>query len=100
MFSPSTALGEAAIDFDVDRVMTRACEQASHSWEYGTAAEALLQLHSPDLSVFGREPFPNDKIPSPNIGETPGLLYAKKFIRLGRKTLIDAGGEFGSMLLL
>lgn len=93
MSSPFDASGQAAIGFDAHRVMSRACEQASHSWEYGTAAEALLQLHNPELSIFGMNPFPNGKIPSPDILKTPGLLYAKKFIRLGRKTLIDGGGE-------
>ena len=98
MSSPSTAKDEATIDFDVRQVMNRACEQASHSWEYGTAAEALLQLETPELSVFGKDPFPKGKLSSPDISKTPSLLYAKKFIRLGRETLIDADG--GSCPLL
>ena len=73
--------------------MGKACEQALHSWEYGTAAEALLQLHNPELSVFSHEPFPGDNLPSPEVSKTPGLVYAEKFIRIGCNTLIDANGK-------
>ncbi len=93
MSSPPAASGQASIHFDIHQVMNNACEQASHSWEYGTAAEALLQLHNPELSIFSKDPFPGGKIPSPDILKMPGLLYAKNFIRLGQNTLIDAGGE-------
>jgi hypothetical protein len=36
---------------------------ASHSWEWGTGAEALLELYNNELSVFGPDPFPNGQIP-------------------------------------
>lgn len=35
----------------------------SHSWEYGTAAEALLELFTPERSVFSPSAFPHGNIP-------------------------------------
>jgi hypothetical protein len=55
---------------------------ASHSWEWGTAAEALLELYTPELSVFGSNPFPNGKVPHADPSSTFALEYAKQFINL------------------
>jgi hypothetical protein len=52
---------------------------ASHSWEFGTAAEALLELYNPELSVFGADPFPNGGIPDA-AADTFALSYARQFI--------------------
>ncbi|UKZ79110.1 hypothetical protein TrVFT333_006860 [Trichoderma virens FT-333] len=62
--------------------------KASHSWEWGTAAEALLELYNPELSVFGSNPFPNGKVPqaSPN---TFALEYAREFINRNSQVLVD-----------
>lgn len=54
---------------------------ASHSWEWGTAAEALLELYNPELSVFGPNPFPGGKIPNAS-DNTVSLVYARQFIDL------------------
>lgn len=61
--------------------------KASHLWEWGTAANALLELYNSDLSVFGANPFPNGKIPSANPG-TLGLSYAKQFINTNLQVLV------------
>ena len=37
--------------FDPRIVANQAIKLSNHSWEYGTAAEALLELYNPDLSV-------------------------------------------------
>ena len=91
--------GYANADFDVANVMARALEVSSHSWEYGTAAEALLELHNPELSVFGDNPFPEDKLPSPLVADIPSLLYARQFIRVDNETLIDGDGECSVLIL-
>ncbi|KAM0470872.1 hypothetical protein ACHAPX_009746 [Trichoderma viride] len=79
------ALPKAATASDVDagfdalaaaRVMTN---KSSHSWEWGAAAEALLELYNPELSVFGSNPFPSGKIPQAS-SNTTALVYAKQFI--------------------
>jgi hypothetical protein len=61
---------------------------ASHSWEYGTAAEALLELYNPELSVFGSNPFPNGKIPTAD-PSTFALEYARQFIELHGNVLVS-----------
>ncbi|KAL9633102.1 MAG: hypothetical protein Q9164_004899 [Protoblastenia rupestris] len=81
--------------FNVTMIMERACRLASHSWEYGTAAEALIELHNPELSVFSQHPFPGGKLPLVDVEKTPGLKYAKALIRTGQQTLIDGDGSAG-----
>ena len=76
--------------------MAAGANLAKASWEYGTVAEALIELHNPELSVFAADPFPNARIPRPNVDATPGLVYAKRYIRKDKKTLIEADGQFAS----
>ena len=78
--------------FNVANVMARALNVSAHSWEYGTAAEALLELRNPELSVFGHNPFPGNHLP-PVTKSVPSLQYAKQFIRTDNVTLIDGDGE-------
>lgn len=79
----------------------KAADQAkrlsTHSWEYGTAAEALLELYNPELSVFSQNAFPNDKAPKVDVESVPALCYARRFIELDRPngTLIDGDGATG-----
>lgn len=61
--------------------------KASHSWEFGTAAEALLELYNNELSVFGSNPFPNGKIPSADPAIF-ALSYAKQFIDIDSQVLV------------
>ena len=62
--------------------------KASHSWEWGTAAEALLELYNNELSVFGANPFPGGRIPNADPG-TFALAYAKPFINTDSQVLVD-----------
>ena len=83
----------AGSGFNVAAVMARALNVSAHSWEYGTAAQALLELRNPQISVFGN-PFPHDKLPtSISVENVPSLTYVKPFIRLDNDTLIDGDGE-------
>jgi hypothetical protein len=50
--------------FDIEKVVALARSLPSHSWEFGTAAETLLELYDPEISVFG----------SSFLSETPGYL--------------------------
>ncbi|KPM41355.1 hypothetical protein AK830_g5170 [Neonectria ditissima] len=63
-------------------------EKASHSWEWGTSAEALLELYSPELSVFGSNPFPGGKIPKAD-STTLALSYARQFINRNSDIFVD-----------
>lgn len=72
------------------KVVAKAKELATHSWEYGTLAEALLELEDRDLSVYREDGFPNDKFPWPKIRDAEGLKYASQYIRKdGSETLCE-----------
>ncbi|KAF5346566.1 hypothetical protein D9758_013457 [Tetrapyrgos nigripes] len=44
--------------FNIETVITLFEQLPSHSWEFGTEAEALLEIYNPELSVFGEKLFP------------------------------------------
>jgi hypothetical protein len=80
LFSPQPSVAaEVDAGYDVYAAAQAMIKLASHSWEYGTAAEALLELYNPELSVFGSNPFPGGKVPSAN-PSTLALEFAKQFI--------------------
>ncbi|KAF2722629.1 hypothetical protein K431DRAFT_319569 [Polychaeton citri CBS 116435] len=68
---------------------------ATHSWEYGTVAEALLELFDPHLAVFSPYAFPSGKLPTPEPTRVRSLSYAGPHIRLDNVTLIDGDGAAG-----
>lgn len=74
--------------FDVQKVRGQMMNLAGHSWEWGTAAQALLELDSPALSVFGN-PFPIPSNPS-----STALDYARGHIFLGGQYLVPSDGKF------
>jgi hypothetical protein len=61
---------------------------AAQSWEWGTAAEALLELYNNELSVIGSNPFPTGIISSADPGIT-SLAYARRFINTDSQVLVD-----------
>ncbi|TFK60605.1 hypothetical protein BDN72DRAFT_779178 [Pluteus cervinus] len=80
--------------FDIELVQSLAEALPSHSWEYGTAIEALLELFNPELSVFGYAPFP---VPTKNSDDVQALVYARSKIVLGTgaNALSDGAGAVG-----
>jgi hypothetical protein len=81
--------------FAIDKVISLAISLPSHSWEFGTAAEALLELYNPPLSVFGSSPFP---IQAPlHVNDIKSLSYAKTTIVLGQgvNALVNGDGAVG-----
>ena len=78
----------------VAKVLSQAITLATHSWEYGTATEALMEWQNPEYSVFGANPFPNGKIPTLDINKVEALSYVKPHIRTGNvTTLVASGGK-------
>lgn len=73
--------------FPVNAVQDRAERLASHDWEYGAAAEALLELLEPELSVFAPSPFPADKVPSLPARKPRALSGVEPHIRTSNVTL-------------
>jgi hypothetical protein len=78
------------LQVDISKIASQAKSLAKSSWEYGTAAEALLELHNPELSVFGNDPLPADKIPYAPFHQVQSLEFVKLHIRTGNKTLIHS----------
>ncbi len=74
--------------YDVYSAAQSMMRLASHSWEWGTAPEALLEPYNPELSVFGANPFPGGRVPQadPSI---ISLEYAKQFIHVSGQVLVD-----------
>ncbi|KAF5383001.1 hypothetical protein D9615_004847 [Tricholomella constricta] len=80
--------------FDIQKVAALAESRPSHSWEYGAAAQALLELHNASLSVFGDTPFPVQCVDK---DEVKALAYAASKITLGEgvDSLSDSAGAVG-----
>jgi hypothetical protein len=81
------------VGYDFALVADQARALSSHSWEYGTAAEAFLELYDPSLSVFGTDPFPGGRVPCVDWMGVNALSYAKQFILTNNETLIDGDGK-------
>ena len=77
----------------IENVISQGRLLASHSWEYGTLSEALLEWYSPEISVFSNDAFPDGKIPLLEVSSTESLLYAITNIRTNSTTLVDGDGK-------
>ncbi|KAI1342852.1 Six-hairpin glycosidase-like protein [Xylariaceae sp. FL0016] len=78
------------LDFEqlIPKVVEQAERLATHSWEYGTLSETLLELFSPEVSVFGSQTFPYGSIPIVDPDSNRALIYARTHIKLGESNLI------------
>ncbi|KJA18778.1 hypothetical protein HYPSUDRAFT_190583 [Hypholoma sublateritium FD-334 SS-4] len=80
--------------FDIQNVAALAKSLPSHSWEFGTATETLLELYDADHSVFGAHPFP---VPTIQPADSQALSYAQANIVIGTPPdgLSDGDGAVG-----
>ena len=76
----------------IDKVLSKAQETASHSWEYGTVFEALLEYRDPHHDIF-HNPFPGGEIPELTVEDVEALRYVKPFIKTNSTRLCDGNGE-------
>ncbi|KAK7061386.1 unsaturated rhamnogalacturonyl hydrolase YesR [Favolaschia claudopus] len=82
--------------FDIISVVSVAKALPSHSWEFGTASEALLELHDPELSVFGSAPFPVATVRDPETCVVSlGYAARKIVVGTGANALSDGEGAGG-----
>ncbi|KAL7627365.1 hypothetical protein AAE478_001558 [Parahypoxylon ruwenzoriense] len=79
----------------INSVIAQGQRLATHSWEYGTFAEALLEWDNPSSSVFGNNAFPDGKIPVLQVDQTRSLSYVKPHISTNSTTLVGADGAAG-----
>ncbi|KAG6844866.1 hypothetical protein H0H87_002989 [Tephrocybe sp. NHM501043] len=83
--------------FPIQKVLDTALNISTHSWEFGTAIQALLELYNPELSIYGDAPFTAAK----KLGNTSviprGLGYTadKVVFGIGANTLADGDGAVG-----
>ena len=82
--------------FDLDKVLDEAIRVTSRSWEYGTLAEAMLELSNSELAVFSQEPYQRGRLPCGfGVSDVAALQYAKPLIWInGTHELIGGEGEF------
>ena len=66
--------------FSIKNVLSLAQSLPRYSWEYGTSAEAQLELFTPQFSVFGSNPFPIPALPAARV---IALNYASSKIEFG-----------------
>lgn len=86
--------------FDIERVIALTNSSQAHSWEYGTAAQAFLELYDPQHAVFGDTPFPVPTLARSNVRS---LAYAATKIILGgdqKDGLSNGNGAVGDPLSL
>ncbi|KAK2604185.1 hypothetical protein N8I77_007134 [Diaporthe amygdali] len=79
----------------INNVIMQGRRLASHSWEYGTLSEVLLEWDNPDLSVFGKDAFPKGEIPVLQISDVQSLSYAMPHIWTNSTILVDGDGAAG-----
>lgn len=77
----------------INSVVSQARLLASHSWEYGTLSEALLEWYSPNIAVYSKDAFPGGMIPVLHSSEIASLSYAKPHIWTDSTTLADGEGK-------
>ncbi|KAF8178100.1 Six-hairpin glycosidase-like protein [Mycena galopus ATCC 62051] len=79
--------------FNIAQVAVVAAHLASHSWEFGTAAEALLELYDPHMSIFTPTPtFPVPTVPKECV-ESLEYAASKIVFGTGANALSDGGGS-------
>lgn len=81
----------------INNVITQGQRLATHSWEYGTFAEALLEWYNPNYSVFGNDTFPDGKIPVLKVDEIRSLSYAEPQIWTNSTILVGADGKYAGV---
>lgn len=92
------AVKAMASDTVISSILAQGRRLATHSWEYGTFSEALIEWHHPQYSVFGSEAFPGGKVPVLNVDDTQSLSYAKPHIWTNATTLVDGDGTVPCLL--
>lgn len=90
VLSQSVCTTTVDIGFSPSAVQAIATSKAKSNWEWGTSAQALLELYDPDVSVYSDNAFPGGKIPNK---ETTATTYAKGKIVTSGNTLTAKGGK-------
>lgn len=87
--STESCIGTFNYTFRINAARHQAEQLSTHSWELGTAAEAIAELVDSQKTVFGRVPFPDDKIPPQLWHMDQSLTWVHQKIRTDSQTLYD-----------
>lgn len=82
-------------DDTVAKVKDKMLNIIHYSWENGTATEALLELDEPDVSVYGKKPFPPPRVLSADSPVIKIAQYALAGRVPGKKPIMDGDGASG-----
>ncbi|KAI0693801.1 Six-hairpin glycosidase [Cytidiella melzeri] len=101
-FTPRTTVPVVAVGFSGEtlaKVEANLLQIATHSWELGTAAQALTELHTPSISVLQQTAFPPPSKLTPKVGNATAMLNIAYNIHATKNastmTLIDGDGAVG-----
>jgi len=86
---------ETDVGFDLNLTVKGAKQLSSHSWEYGTTFQALLEVYNPELSVFSKQAFPSGSLPNASSNDVPALKYLAPHIDTNGDTLANGDGANG-----
>ncbi|KAK5134776.1 hypothetical protein LTR08_006151 [Meristemomyces frigidus] len=89
MSSLESCIGTFNYTFRVNAARHQAEQLSTHSWEIGTAAQAIGELVDPSKSVFGLNPFPKDKAPPQGLHLDQALIWVYQKIRKDDATLFE-----------
>lgn len=89
MSSTEACIGTFNYTFRINAARHQAEHLSTHSWELGTAAEAVTELINPEKSVFGANPFPRDRIPVQGLHLDQAIIWVYQKIRMNDQTLFD-----------
>jgi hypothetical protein len=76
----------------IAKILDQSQSSASHSWEYSTVFNALLEYHNPYLSIFNT-PFPHGRIPTSGDNKVVALRYVRPFILTDSDRLCEGNGK-------
>ena len=90
----ATYYDSGQVGYDLNATLDNAKRLATHSWEYGSVFQALLEVYDPQHSVYGKHAFPNGQLP--NLSASAAALdYIGSRIDLSGQTLADGAGSNG-----
>ena len=88
--SPELCRSTFNYTFRINAARSQVERLSTHSWEYGTGVEAMLELLDPDMTVFGTEPFPADKVQKLPMKRPQSILWMQRHIRVRNEPTLYA----------
>jgi len=88
--SPELCRSTFNYTFRVNAARSQVERLSTHSWEYGTGVEAMLELLDPDMTVFASEPFPADKVQKLPMKRPQSILWMQRHIRIKNEPTLYA----------